>query len=723
MARVTGSGTLQARQLSAVLDRWFGDLIDTHDVEAVDPAGRRHVFHARALAALAARMVTGCTWQEAAASVLDGRDDLGVDAVMASKATGELWLIQAKWSDSTAARPDRAAASQLVHGFRTLEGRDFERFNQRLQPHAAAIDEILAAPGTVVHLVLAVMGKAEPGSVAIDLELAELNRFGPLADLRVLSAADFHSAVRTELEPPSADLTATFSRGWFHEALPYPAYTGVVSADEIAGWYLERGSALFARNMRNPLGDTAVNLGLDSTLREQPENFWYFNNGITVLCDSAQIEFFGHRRPGAPVRLRLANASVVNGAQTTAAVYRGYRDNPETVRDAAVMVRIICLGDAPDGLDRELTRAANTQNEALRRDFIALDPVQAQIRVDFMLSLGKEYVLKRGALLPGPEEGCSVEEAATALACSHPDPSLTIMAGRGDALWDDEGSHAPYARLFGTQPPALQIWRSVQLLRVVQESLGALRPRLTGRAARIADAGRLLIAHIVFQRTDIGAIDVPDEDWSRVLSQARALVPDIVDGLVARAASEFGDRSLVASLFHDTTASAYLATAVLADLADPDRRPSVPSEQREEPSTARGVRRRPNSVQLLVRQQRIPDGTLLLYSPTPQEEHDIGDWLNADPNRFTAVWRNDARRPLRWRADGRMYSPSGLVMHMWRESEWTGSPVAVQGAARWLLASGESLAELAEEIWQGDSDSWGPVSSPAAERQDGASGA
>ncbi|MGW0495640.1 AIPR family protein [Streptomyces sp. NPDC003007] len=722
MARASGSGALAARHISAMLARKFGDLISVDDVEAVGHPQRDRAFQGRALAAMAARMLTGCTFREAAASVIDGCDDLGIDAVATSSATGELWLIQAKWSDNVAARADSESALKLLRGFRILEGRGFERFNQQLQSHVAAIDEVLASPNVEVHLVLAVMGTAESSHgllAAIDSELAEINRFGSIADLRVLSAADFHAAALSELEDPAVELTATFSRGWFHQSLPHSAYHGMVSAQEVARWYQEQGAALFARNMRHPLGDTAVNLGLDSTLRKQPEYFSYFNNGITVLCDSVRTEFFDQRQHSAPARLVLSGASIVNGAQTTAAVYRAFREDPAAVKDATVMVRIICLDDAPEGLARELTRAVNTQNEALRRDFIALDPVQARIRDDFRLSLGKEYVVKRGALLPGPEEGCSVEEAAMALACSYADSALAVLAGRGDALWED-GPHAPYTRLFSTQPSALQIWRSVQLLRTVQESLGTLHSRLVGRGARIADAGRLLIAHIVFQRADLSDIDVPDVDWTTALSQARAVVPDVVSSLVAHIECKFGDRTLVAPLFHDAAAAARLVTDVLADLADPAWRPSA-LEPRD--VLVGRSERKPNSVRLLVSHDRLPDGTLLMYSPTSREEQGIGDWLNADPDRFMAVWSNDVKRPLQWRADGRQYSPSGLIMHMWRESGWNEAPVAVNGAARWTLPSGQTLAELAEEIWQRESNGTVAGGTQEAARQDGASGA
>lgn len=47
------------------------------------------------------------------------------------------------------------------------------------------------------------------------------------------------------------------------------------------------GNRLFDHNIHNPLSLTPINNELVETLTEEPSNFWYFNNGITILCDSA----------------------------------------------------------------------------------------------------------------------------------------------------------------------------------------------------------------------------------------------------------------------------------------------------------------------------------------------------------------------------------------------------------------------------------------------------
>ncbi|MFD1852908.1 AIPR family protein [Kitasatospora cinereorecta] len=80
------------------------------------------------------------------------------------------------------------------------------------------------------------------------------------------------------------------------------------------------------------------------TLAKEPENFWLFNNGVTVLCTAGGV-WPGRRRPDEPVHLRLSGVSVVNGAQTVSAAHRAMQSSPEAVEDAEVTVKVIVVDE------------------------------------------------------------------------------------------------------------------------------------------------------------------------------------------------------------------------------------------------------------------------------------------------------------------------------------------------------------------------------------------
>ncbi|MEK8144724.1 hypothetical protein NKH18_33145 [Streptomyces sp. M10(2022)] len=72
---------LEVRHVRDALKREFDPLISLADYEKRQPSERENAFNSRALSARAARMLTDCTSEEAAESVIDGRDDFGIDAV------------------------------------------------------------------------------------------------------------------------------------------------------------------------------------------------------------------------------------------------------------------------------------------------------------------------------------------------------------------------------------------------------------------------------------------------------------------------------------------------------------------------------------------------------------------------------------------------------------------------------------------------------------------
>lgn len=306
----------QIRHVRDALQAEFRGLITMEDAT---PPGREPptaAFLSRALAAKAVRILTSCSSEEAAGAVIDGRDDYGIDAVAFSDDLPELWLVQAKWKDKGTAGFDTEAANKLVRGFRQMDEQSFGRFNDRFQVKADRVKEVLADPRCQVRLVIALMG---PGDLSAEVReiLDDADRdfsvLGRALSSKVLTGQDFHQAIKDDISPEPIKLTATMACGWHAVDMPYQAYYGLVSASELAGWHQEHGDRLFQNNLRTALGRTGVNDQLVRSLKQNPEHFWYFHNGITVLCDDADLHFLGRRAKGEPVKLELKNASVVNG--------------------------------------------------------------------------------------------------------------------------------------------------------------------------------------------------------------------------------------------------------------------------------------------------------------------------------------------------------------------------------------------------------------------------
>ncbi|MFE0579094.1 AIPR family protein [Streptomyces sp. NPDC058874] len=708
-----GGMPLEVQHIRSALLREFQHRISMDDFEKKDPKEHETALLSRAVSAKAARILADCNSDEAAAGVIDGRDDFGIDCVAFSASGSELWLIQAKWKDKGTAGFDTEAALKLVHGLKKFDNRDLDHFNERLQLLADRVHGVLRLPTCKVNLVVALMGDGrlsiETRNI-LDEAAQEFGGLGRTVEYQVVDQRDFHRAIREDLEPQPITLRATMDREWYTRETPFKAVIGEVSADQLASWYGGKsdgeghekghGERLYDRNVRRSLGLTGVNQTMVDSMLEDPEGFLYRHNGITVQCDRIEQEYHSKRAVGQPTTLTLTNASVVNGAQTVTSAFRANEINPEAVAEAYILVRIISLEGAPEGFGRSITKATNTQNHMERRDFIAIDAVQSEIQKDFRLSLDKEYVFRRGELDPAPESGCSVTEAAMALACMHRDSSLAVrVKGSTNALWI-EGPGGAYTRLFGQQPGAQQIWRAVQVFRIVRDQLTELRTKLAGRPAAVADNGALLVAHMVFQRIGRGSLDESDGEWNDVLAGVPEQVLAVLVCLISMVDTLFTSKSYVTSTFASQERCAQLVAAVLSMLEGGTGPESPMKRKALLEGAVQSRQRRPQTVRLLVDYEAIKDSTPLEYAPSAAEELAIGSWLDADPRRRRASWVNDRKTPILWEADGRRYSPTGLVSHIWNEADWKEQWSAVQGPKQWRVPSEGTLVEIAERLWR-----------------------
>lgn len=118
------------------------------------------------------------------------------------------------------------------------------------------------------------------------------------------------------------------------------------------------GDRLFKNNVRFGINDfLGVDYSIRKTLEEEPEYFWFKNNGITMLVENtdfrpraAESLLLGHIGPD-----RIPDFSVINGAQTinTAARFffgleheKGMEEKLERAKKAQVLVRIIHVPEA-----------------------------------------------------------------------------------------------------------------------------------------------------------------------------------------------------------------------------------------------------------------------------------------------------------------------------------------------------------------------------------------
>ncbi|MFD8115196.1 AIPR family protein [Streptomyces microflavus] len=696
------------RQVANFLDSTYGDLIDMSDFGNRKPEDLVVARRSRSLAAHAVRIVTDWAPAQAAACVIDGGSDQGIDAIAVDEENAHIYLVQAKWSPTGTARADEAAVLKLFAGLTLIDAGESRQFNPRGRALADRAKDLMGSDLTRVTQVIILMGTKElsPGvrQVIANGE-KDFNHDGTHVYHRTIHSPEIHARARADQRPEPITLDVTMSPWFAFSPSDQQAYQGVVQAEQVVQW-ATHGNRLFDHNIRNPLGVTPINNELVETLTEEPANFWYFNNGITILCDSVEVAKGSKKQPERlPLQLTMQGASVVNGAQTVRSIIDAARED-EDAESAEVGVRVIVTG-GDTNFAKRTTQATNRQNHIEDRDRIALDPIQAVLIEEFRAELDLVYSVRRGDLEPQGDEGCSVVEAATALSCAHSGSRFTarlVAADSTDVLWE-RGSSGSYDPLFRTVPGVFETWNAVRALRATLKALRPVREQYEKRGAAVIADGTFLLTHLVFRQlldedAGIGEPD-PSDPEATWFAKSGPRIPDLlartVPVLLGVLDARHGPRSDLKRVCIEDAECAALVSDVLNVLAAGGETQDVSPYLRKDERQRKP--RRPNSVHVIVNQRALPEGAplrLSLYVPAEQEA--LETWLVEDPARSRATWTGSTGKALIWEYDRQRYSPSGLVSRMWELADWEGRPVSNQGTARWITQDGETLAELAERL-------------------------
>lgn len=520
----------------------------------------------RALAAFVLTKVAGLSAEDAAGCVTDGPKDNGVDAIaFVDSEPPRLYLIQSKWTD--AGNGGGATLDEMMKfqkGLADLVTMNWERFNDKVAARVAELDSALLNTDLRIEVIFVTMGSPQVAPAVaghMDDYIATLNDPTEVALFTYLNQGAIYKLLVDATLSAQIDLTVELS-DWGRLEGPPDAVYGHVGGAEVAGWLRDHGPNLFDRNVRLVLSNSEVNASVLETVEESPERFWYFNNGVTALCESIDKAPAGgtERRQGT---FGLKGVSIVNGAQTVGTLARALRAGKQQELDAVrVMVRFISLESAPEDFGKRVTRATNTQNVIGGRDFVGLDPEQTRLRDDFSVD-GLVYAIRSGEERPDPEKGCEFTEAAVALACARSSALATQAKREVSRLWDDT-SKAPYKALFNASTTYLRIWRSVQILRAVEAELDRLKGGLGNRERGYAVHGNRLVVHVVFAKLDSAGFEDPATDWDLALAQVPELTAKALHTMTEKGEAEYS--GYTASLFKNATKTEHLAKMTIEAL-------------------------------------------------------------------------------------------------------------------------------------------------------------
>jgi hypothetical protein len=143
---------------------------------------------------------------------------------------------------------------------------------------------------------------------------------------------------------------------------------------------------LFDSNVRDYLGENKVNEDIATSLKtELVPDFWWLNNGITILTTKAVIN---------GKNMMMQDIQVVNGLQTTETIYRHFGSGSRKSLDRTLSIKIIVSQD--EKLRDQIIRATNNQSAIEQSALHATDKIQRDIeqileRHEFYYERRKNY--------------------------------------------------------------------------------------------------------------------------------------------------------------------------------------------------------------------------------------------------------------------------------------------------------------------------------------------
>jgi hypothetical protein len=116
----------------------------------------------------------------------------------------------------------------------------------------------------------------------------------------------------------------------------------------------------------------------DTALSDENFEFWYLNNGITITCDECSY-IPNSRTP----TVTLKNMQIVNGGQTTHALFDAYLEDPEKIDNVLLLVRICQTTDYR--ISEKISETTNRQTPVVSRDLHANDRIQKQLEEELRM--------------------------------------------------------------------------------------------------------------------------------------------------------------------------------------------------------------------------------------------------------------------------------------------------------------------------------------------------
>ncbi|XXK58689.1 AIPR family protein [Porticoccaceae bacterium nBUS_09] len=150
----------------------------------------------------------------------------------------------------------------------------------------------------------------------------------------------------------------------------------VISGPVLFDLYDKWRARLLEQNVRTYLSNRGnINKGIRRTIKENPEYFFAYNNGLTTTAE--EIVFTDETNSAIK---EIKNFQIVNGGQTTSSIYAAVIKDNVDVTDVSVQMKLTVV--KPENVERlvpKIAEYANSQNKVSAADLFSNHPYHVRI--------------------------------------------------------------------------------------------------------------------------------------------------------------------------------------------------------------------------------------------------------------------------------------------------------------------------------------------------------
>ncbi|MEX0639771.1 MAG: AIPR family protein [Nitrosopumilaceae archaeon] len=301
------------------------------------------------------------TEDDAADAIVDGANDLGIDAYLpVDFSDNKIRLFQSKYGTSH--------SMEAIAKFKEDVKRLLKSDVTKMRPELA-------------HLVTKIRDKnlKVECCYVTDQEVEYENE----EDFEIIDIEEIIQRLWSRIKKPAAGKKSTIKleKMLGHEN----TILGILKLRELTEFISKNRDYVFESNIRQWMQfKTTVNKGIRETLQNAPDKFFYYNNGITIVVSN--FEEIGNNS------ILLYAPQIVNGAQTSNSIVDRAKRTHNL--DGSITVTIIRADDEED--QNNITKYRNSQNSVRGKDLVSLMDFHKSIKSQLQNS-GYFYEIQAGS--------------------------------------------------------------------------------------------------------------------------------------------------------------------------------------------------------------------------------------------------------------------------------------------------------------------------------------